>query len=114
MNINDFKGNLRGQPLASPSRFRVMFSGGVLKHGPARAITYMCNQAQLPGKSFGTNSQGIPSPVHWLEQRKIWIPFLQKKFKLFSCSMFRRLLLCLGGYSYVRMLLLCLGCYSYV
>ena len=55
MNINEFKGQLRGQHLASPTNFRVMFSGGVLKSGPSRAIAVLCNQAQLPGKSFGTN-----------------------------------------------------------
>jgi hypothetical protein len=63
MKIDDFKANLRGKHLASPANFRVMFSGGVLKHGPARAITYQCNQAMLPGKQFGTNEIRTYGPV---------------------------------------------------
>jgi len=63
MNINQFKASLRGQHLASPSNFRVMFSGGVLKSGPARAIAFQCNQAQLPGQSFATNEIRTYGPI---------------------------------------------------
>ena len=55
MKIDNFKAELKGKHLASPAKFRVLFSGGILKNGPARAVAYLCNQAQLPGKSFATN-----------------------------------------------------------
>ena len=72
MNINEFKGNLKGQTLASPSRFRVLFSGGILKSGAARGIAYLCNQAQLPGKSFATNEIRTYGPIRKMPYSQIF------------------------------------------
>jgi hypothetical protein len=61
--INDFKGSFK-KDLARPSRFDVVISTPLVMSPyvtDARKLTYRCESAQLPGRTFATAEQKIGS-----------------------------------------------------
>ena len=60
--VNEFKSRIGGH-LASPANFRVLMSGAILDSDGSRLLSLLCNQAQLPGRSFATNEITTHGPI---------------------------------------------------
>ena len=71
-NINEFKAKLDGQLLANPAFFRVLFTGSIVRSDEASLLAVLCNQAQLPGRSFSTNEYTTHGPIRKIPYQNIF------------------------------------------
>ena len=63
-NINEFKAEINRQGgLASPNKFRMLITGGILDSSKARAIALLINQATIPGRALATNEIRTYGPI---------------------------------------------------
>ena len=63
-NIDGFRSEINKQKgPAQPNKFRVLITGGVLKNSKARAVSMLCNQAVIPGRSYMTNEIRTHGPI---------------------------------------------------
>jgi hypothetical protein len=63
-NVNGFKGEINKQgSLAQPNKFRVLITGGVLKNSKAQALSFLVNQAVIPGRALITNEIRTHGPI---------------------------------------------------
>lgn len=70
--VNEFKAKLDGQLLANPAFFRVLFTGSVVRSSEASLLAVLCNQAQLPGRSFSTNEYTTHGPIRKVPYQNIF------------------------------------------
>jgi hypothetical protein len=70
MNITEFKSRLGN--LASPAKFRVLFSGAIIDTEVSRGLAFLCNQAQMPGRSFATTEYTTHGPVRKVPYQNIY------------------------------------------
>ena len=70
-NINEFKARIGGS-LASPANFRVLFTGAVVDSDGSKLLSLLCNQAQLPGRSFATNEYTTHGPIRKVPYQSIY------------------------------------------
>ena len=70
--INEFKGKLGGQSLASPALFRVLFTGSIVRSDEASLLAVLCNQAQFPGRSFQTNEYTTHGPIRKVPYQNVY------------------------------------------
>jgi len=68
---NEFKSKIGGG-LASPANFRVLMSGAIVDRKGSRLISILCNQAQLPGRSFATNEYTTHGPIRKIPYSTIY------------------------------------------
>jgi len=71
-NLNEFKAKLDGQLLANPAYFRVLFTGSIVRSDEASLLAVLCNQAQLPGRSFVTNEYTTHGPIRKVPYQNIY------------------------------------------
>jgi len=71
-NVNEFKAKLDGQLLANPAFFRVLFTGAVVRSSEASLLAVLCNQAQLPGRSYSTNEYTTHGPIRKVPYQNIY------------------------------------------
>jgi hypothetical protein len=69
--INEFKSRVGGA-LASPANFRVLFTGAIVDSDGSRLLSLLCNQAQLPGRSFATNEYTTHGPIRKVPYQSIY------------------------------------------
>ena len=63
-NINEFKGEINKQRgVAQPNKFRVLITGGILKSSKARALSFLVNQAVIPGRALATSEIRTYGPI---------------------------------------------------
>jgi len=63
-NINGFKSEINKQGgLATPNKFRMLITGGILNSSKARAIAMLINQANIPGRALATNDIRTYGPI---------------------------------------------------
>ena len=70
-NIDEFRSRVGGA-LASPANFRVLFTGAIVDSDGSRLLSLLCNQAQLPGRSFGTNEYTTHGPIRKMPYQSIY------------------------------------------
>ena len=63
-NINGFKAEINKQGgLAQPNKFRVLITGGILKSSKAQALSFLVNQAVIPGRALATSEIRTHGPI---------------------------------------------------
>jgi hypothetical protein len=70
-NINNFRSIMEGE-LASPTLFEVSFVGPQVTTKVGERLTLMCNQAQFPGRAFGTTDYATHGPVRKTPNQNIY------------------------------------------
>ena len=53
-NVSEFRSHIN-QGLAKPFNFRVLFSGALFRSSKIEAMSFLCNQATLPGRAFNAS-----------------------------------------------------------
>lgn len=71
-NIQEFKARLEGGSLASPAKFRVLFSGAILDTESSRGLAFLCNQAQFPGRTLATGEYTTHGPTRKVPYQNIY------------------------------------------
>ena len=70
--VNEFKAKLGDQGLANPAFFRILFTGSIIRSSEASLLAVLCNQAQMPGRSFATNEYTTHGPIRKVPYQNIY------------------------------------------